>query len=148
VAAAAVETRQGYEYALQNYDAADALDVLGRTWAANSPAWNLTLKNIETLRTNGWRSRANPTIPSVTTVESDVEFLDGPPATRAQLTVCTIDSDIVFKPGGAPDGSDVVVNDEVTARRNRITMVLEGGAWKVSDGIGLQSWPGSTCPAA
>jgi hypothetical protein len=148
VAAAVVQGRQNYQYALENYDAPDALDVLARTTAANSPAWELTLKNMDALRTNGWRSTPNPTVPSVTTVEGDVDLLDGPPATRAQVTVCTIDSDIVVEPGGAPDGSDTVVNDEVTARRNRITMVLEGGVWKLSEGTGLGSWSGSACPAA
>ncbi len=143
-----MQSRQNYKYALQNYDAPDALDVLARTTAANSPAWNLTLENIDTLRTNGWRSTPNPTVPSVSTVEGGVDLLDGPPATRAQATVCTIDSDIVVEPGGAPDGSDTVVNDEVTARRNRITMVLEGGVWKLSEGTGLGSWSGSACLAS
>jgi hypothetical protein len=147
VAAAIVQNRQDYEYALQNYDAPDALDVVARTTAANSPSWDLTLKNMGTLRTNGWKSTPNPTVPSVAIVEGDAELLDGPPATRAQVTICTIDSDIVIEPGGAPDGSDTVVNDEVVARRTRVTMVLEEGAWKAYEGTGLGSWTGqATCP--
>ena len=148
VAAAIVQARQDYQYALQNYAAADALDVLARTTAAGSPSWELTLENIETLRTNGWMSRPNPAVPSVTVVEGEVELLDGPPATRAEVTVCTVDSDVLVEPAGAPDGSDTVVNDEVIARRNRVTLVLENGGWKAYQGLGLGSWTGqATCPA-
>jgi hypothetical protein len=149
VAAAIVRGRQNYQYALQNYDAPDALDVLARTTAANSPSWELTLQNMDTLRTNGWRSRPNPAVPSVAVVEGDVELQDGPPATRAEVTVCSIDSDTLFEPAGAPDGSDTIVNDEVIARRTRVTLVLEDGAWKAYEGTVLASWTGeTTCPAS
>src|SRR3712207_6983091 len=38
-----------------NYDAPDALEVVARSFAVNSPAWDLTLQNMETLRANGDR---------------------------------------------------------------------------------------------
>jgi hypothetical protein len=149
VAEAAVLSRENYLYAVRNYFRPTALRRLARTTVRDSPSWDLTLQNIETLRSNGWRSRENPDVPSTLTVEGDVDLLDGPPATRAELTVCVIDSGVVYEPGGAPDGSDTIVNDEITANRNRITMVLEDGSWKLFDGTGLQSWNGSTtCPAA
>ena len=81
VAAAIVQSRQNYQYALQNYDAPDALDVLARTTAANSPSWDLTLQNMDTLRTNGWRHGRTRPFRRYTVVEGDVELLDGPPAT-------------------------------------------------------------------
>ena len=143
-----MQSRQDYLYAIQNYDAPDALDVLSRTAVRDSPSWLLAVANMETLRANGWRSKPHPTIPSTTTVEGEVELLDGPPATRAELTVCTISSGIVYLPGGAADGSDVTINDEVVARRSRVTMVLEGGSWKALDGIAIGTWSGATaCPA-
>jgi hypothetical protein len=148
VSAAAVQSRQDYLYAVRNYDAADALDVLARTTAKDGPSWALGIKNMETLRTHGWRSRENPSVPSVLSVESDVQLLDGPPATKAELTVCTIDSGVVYEPGAAPDGSDTIVNDEVTAIRDHITMVFDGGAWKLYQGTNVGSWSGATsCPA-
>ena len=147
VAAAAVEARQNYLYAVKNYDAPDALEVLARTTARDSPSWALTLSNIDTLRGNGWLVRDDPRAASVTVVESDVELLDGPPATRAQVTVCTISSGIVYLPGGAPDGSDVIINDEIVSNRNRVTMVLEDGLWKLYEGTGLGSWEATACPA-
>ena len=109
----------------------------------------LTLENIETLRSNGWRTRENPAVPSILTVEGDVELLDGPPATRAEVTVCEIGAGIVYEPAGAPDGSDAIVNDEIVARRARTTLVLEDGTWKVFGGESLGEWNGAaTCPAA
>jgi hypothetical protein len=147
IAAAAVQSRQDYLYAVQNYDAPDALTVLGRTAAANSPALQLGVDNMNNLRSHGWKVRPNPTIPSSLTVESDVDLLDGPPATRAQLTVCEIGSGIIYEPNAAPDGSDTIVNDEINARRSRVTMVLEGGSWKVYSGEELGTWNGeATCP--
>ncbi len=147
VAAAAVQNRQDYQYALENYDAPDALDVLARTTAVNSPSWNLVLKNMETLRANGWRSRPNPEVPSVAVVEGEVSLIDGPPATRAELTICVIDSDVLYEPGGVPGGADAIVNDEITANRDRVTMVLENGAWKLFEGTNLGTWNGVTaCP--
>ena len=147
VAAAAVQSRQDYLYAVQNYDAPDALTVLGRTAAANSPAFQRGVDNMNNLRSNGWKVRPNPTVPSSLTVESDVDLLDGPPATRAELTVCEIGAGIVYEPNAAPDGSDTIVNDEINARRSRVTMVLEGGSWRVYSGEELGSWNGqASCP--
>ena len=149
VAAAVVQSRQDYLYAIENYDAPDALEVLSHTWAPDSPSWNLTLTNMEQLRSNGWRARPNPDVPDQTIVEGEVNVIDGPPATSAQVTACTISSGVVFKPGAAPDGGDLIVNDEIVARRTLVTAVLQNGGWKVSEGQELGSWNGSTsCPVA
>jgi hypothetical protein len=148
VAAAVVQSRQDYLYAVKNYDAPDALKVLARTTARNSPSWTLTVSNMEKLRSNGWLVRPDPVVKSVTKVEGQVELLDGPPSTRAQVVVCTISSGIVYKPAAGPGGADVIVNDDVVARRNRISMVLEGGAWKVFKGVELGSWGGATSCAS
>jgi hypothetical protein len=149
VAAAVAQARQDYLYATMNYDAPDALTVFGQTTAPDSPSYQLGIANINELQSHGWRVRLNPDVPSVTTVEGDVTLLDGPPATKAEVTVCTIDSPVVYEPGGAPDGSDTVVNDEITAFRTRVTVVMQDGVWKVYEGTGIGKWPGSTsCPAA
>jgi len=89
VSAAAVQSRLDYLYAVQNYDAPDAMAVLSSHVAANSPALQLGIQNMETLRSRGWRVRPNPDVPSSLTVESDVTLLDGPPPTKAEVTVCT-----------------------------------------------------------
>lgn len=147
VAAAAVQSRQDYLYAVQNYDAPDALSVLGRSTAANSPSFQLTLDNIENLRANGWRVRPNPSIPSDLTIEGDITLLDGPPSTKAELTACVIGAGVVFEPGAGPNGEDTIVNDEIVARRTKVTMVLEDGSWKLYTGDQIDSWNGqSTCP--
>lgn len=149
VAAAAVQSRQDYLYAVQNYDAPDVLDVLGRSTASGSPSLQLTIDNIENLRTHGWRVRPNPSVPSDLTVEGDVELSDGPPATKAELTACIVSAGVVFEPGSGPNGEDTVVNDEIVSRRTRVSMVLENGVWKLYTGEQLASWSGqSSCPPA
>jgi len=121
---------------------------LEATTVAGSPSLEVTLRNLDTLRTNGWRARPNPDVPDTYTIESEVDLLDGPPATRAEVTVCEVGAGVVYEPGAAPDGSDTVVNDEIVARRNRVTLVLEDTTWKVSDGSDLDTWRGVTeCPA-
>ncbi len=118
VAAAVSAARSNYLYAVRNYDAPDALTVLASTTVADSPSYLQATQNIDTLRSHGWKSRENPQVPSASTVEGDVELSGGPPATKALVTVCTIDSGVVFEPGGAPDGSDTIVNDEIVAERD------------------------------
>jgi hypothetical protein len=148
VAAAAVQSRLDYLYAVENYDAADAVAVLSSHVAANSPALQLGLDNMETLRSNGWRVRPNPDVPSALTVESDVSLLDGPPATKAELTVCEVSAGVVYEPASGPNGEDTIVNDEINSTRSRITMVLEDGTWKLVGGEDLGTFNGqSTCPA-
>jgi hypothetical protein len=147
VAAAAVQSRLDYLYAVQNYDAPDALAVLSSHVAANSPALQVGIQNMETLRSHGWRVRPNPDVPSSLTVESDVTLLDGPPATKAELTVCEVSAGIVYEPASGPNGEDTIVNDEINSSRSRITMVLEDGAWKLVSGQDLGTFNGqSSCP--
>lgn len=149
VADAVKQSRVAYNYALTNYDAPDALDVLAQSFVRDSPSWNLTLQNMQTLRSKGWLARPNPDVADTSTVEGEVQLLDGPPATKAQATVCTISAGVIYKPGAAPDGSDLIVNDEVVARRELVTMVLQDGAWKAEEGTNLGTWNGrSDCPAA
>ena len=149
VAAAVTAARSNYLYAVRNYDAPDALAVLASTTVTDSPSYLQATQNIDTLRSTAGGRVQNPQVPSVATVEGDVELVDGPPATKAVVTVCTIDSGVVFEPGGAPDGSDTIVNDEIVSQRDRVTLVLENGAWKLYEGTNIGSWPGqTTCPAA
>jgi hypothetical protein len=149
VASAIARSRQDYIYAVGNYDAPDALEVLRRTWSEGGPSWDLVLRTMQSMQSNGYRLRPNGSVPDASMVEGEVKLLDGPPATRAEVQVCTVSSDIVFKPGAAPDGSDVTINDAVVSRRTRVTLVFQDGAWKAYEGTILGTWDGqSSCPAA
>jgi hypothetical protein len=144
VADAAVQGRLDYLYAVQNYDAPDAVAVLSSHLAAGSPALQLGLDNLETLRSNGWRVRPNPDVPSVLTVQSEVSLLDGPPATRAELTVCTVSAGVIYEPGSGPNGEDTIVNDEINSSLDRITMVFEDGAWRLVSGQNVGDFKGAS----
>lgn len=87
------------------------------------------------LRERGLRGRVNPDQPWALTVEI-VEFLEEP-FRRADVTVCFVDTNILLEPGGAPDGSDLVVNDEVGAIRIVYTLVVEDGRWQLLHGQDL-----------
>jgi hypothetical protein len=51
-----------------------------------------------------------------------------------ELVNCEVDSEIFVEPGGAPDGSDALVSDEVVVRRGLTRLELIGGQWKSRSG--------------
>jgi hypothetical protein len=107
-----------------------------------------TLLNLDALVEKGWRARPNPGVPATDRVESDVTLIGSPP-TQAQFTSCSINSYILYKPGGAPDGGDLTVNDQVTARRYLITMELGAdGRWRESTGVKQGEWKDSAACGA
>ncbi len=75
----------------------------------------------------------------------------GPTFTAADEAViqrCEIDPWVVVEVGGAPDGSDAVIDDNVYAYRNRVTLRLVDNKWRIESGLQLGRWAGSTeCPA-
>ena len=73
------------------------------------------------------RSRGRITVEQIT-------LLDGPPATRADVIVCIIDSELARGSGALPDGSDVIVNDEVCGLRSIQHLVMEDGTWQAGRG--------------
>ncbi len=46
-------------------------------------------------------------------------FVDEP-YVRADVQVCFVDTNILYEPGGAPDGSDAIVNDDIGAIRDAL----------------------------
>ncbi len=145
---APIQNRKAYLYAVKNYTAADALDRLAATTVRGGPSWELALDNVRELRRNGWKVRSNPAARETVAVES-IDLGDGPPYGEAMVTVCNVGTSVVYEPGGSPDGSDVIVNDEIVARRSRSTFVVNDGKWKLETGYSLGEWNGETeCPPA
>ena len=54
------------------------------------------------------------TIPATITIERVVLTSPGPPA-LADVTVCVVDSSIVFEPESSSGGAETIVNDDVLA---------------------------------
>jgi hypothetical protein len=104
------------------------------------------IANLITVRENGWIARPHPTIPDAAQVEGEVELLG---AKRAQATQCTVSSAILVEPGAGPNGEDVIVNDQVVARRSTTTVVFERGRWRISTRDRQGEWLGEeSCPDA
>lgn len=145
---AALQSRADYLYAIESYDATDAVARLEQSIVVGSPSMSEALEFMETFRRNGWHSRPNPDVPESAVVE-DIALLDGPPATQAEVVWCIVSPSIVFEPPSVEGGSEVIVNDEIVARRSRSTFVLDAGTWKLDHGDSLGEWSGVTsCPAA
>lgn len=140
-----IASRDAYLYAVYNLDAADAIDRLNSTHAAGSPSLALALDNVQTLVDNGWLARPNPDVPDTVTIESDVTMLDD---ATAELTACVVGAGEVYAPGAGDGGADLLVNGEIEAALNRVTMVLEDGRWKVQSGTNISTEAGTACVAA
>lgn len=137
-----IASREAYLYAVYNLDAVDALDRLNSTHAAGSPSLALALDNVQTLVDNGWLARPNPDVPDTVTIESDVTMLD---ETTAELIACVVGAGEVFAPGAGDGGADLLVNGEIEAALNRVTMVLEDGRWKLQSGTNISTEAGTAC---
>jgi hypothetical protein len=110
------------------------------------PNRDLSLSILEHLALHGRVARSNPDAPEGVAVESPVEFLDGE-RSRARIVVCERNHEIVWEPGGAPDGSDALINDEVVARRIEVELRRVDGRWLSYTGLEVQTWPGHEfCP--
>jgi hypothetical protein len=143
---AAEQARLARSNALIHFDDPAALAALQQYYVADGPALEEVNESIEVLRTEGWRARAHPTIPEGLVVEA-ITFTDGPPPTRAEVVVCIVDPGIIYEPGGGPDGSDAIVNDQVVAARTTYEMVKVDGTWKLRSLIGGEEFEGLTeCP--
>ncbi len=74
----------------------------------------------------------------------EIEEIDLPSATStsAVVTFCDIDGHIVYQPGGAPDGTDLIINDKVVSRIKiaNLTRNTEG-RWRVSDSVEREQFP-------
>jgi hypothetical protein len=145
VADGLIASRDAYLYAVYNLDAVDALDRLNSTHAAGGPSLALALDNIQTLVDNGWLARPNPDVPDTVTIESDVTMLND---TTAELTACVVGAGEVYAPGAGDGGADLLVNGEIEAALNRVTMVLEDGRWKLQSGTNISTEAGTACVAA
>jgi len=71
--------------------------------------------------------------PSVATVLVSPQFL--PDRTDiVELVACAINTERIVEVGAAPDGSDALVDDEVTVVRGLIRLELIDGQWKAQSG--------------
>lgn len=119
-----------------NPDAAGLDEELDRHYARSSPARG-TIESIRAqLREDGFRVYPNDSVPWALHIETAVSFFNEP-FPRATVEACNIDSAILYEPAGAPDGSDVIVNDLVYASRLRFTMVPEDGGWQLLSAVAL-----------
>lgn len=129
-----------------NLDAPGNAEVLDAHYTDAGVARAVLESDLQALRDEGWRVRERPELPQSLTVEG-VVLVDGPPATRADATVCIVDSTILYEPAGAPDGSDAIVDDEIVAYRSVQHLLFEDGAWQLDEVETIDEWTGvAECP--
>lgn len=109
---------------------------------------DFAMSSVENLRQNGWIARPNPDVAETFAVEGGVTLVGAAPHSTAELTACYVDSGVAIEPNAGPGGSDRIVSDEISARRVRVVLSLDGDTWKVYDRTLLGSWEATSCPEA
>lgn len=94
---------------------------------------DVLLAAFEDWKANGWASRP-PLDPAHSSKEIiDTVVVDDPPS-EVQVVVCTIDGSLLVDPGAAPDGSDVIINDDISSTLAALSVLLsDDGRWRVHD---------------
>ena len=96
------------------------------------PNLEFTISQLDSFVEQNWVAREGEE-PSRTIILLAPEFL--PDRTDiAELVACEVDSEVFVEIGGAPDGSDSLVTDEVTVGRLLLRMTLVDGEWKSDSG--------------
>lgn len=124
------EARELFILAQMDPDGPGLDDLLDGRYARSSPARSTVEEYRTQLRRDGLRVYPSESVPWALIVEPGTVFYEDP-FPRALVFACYIDSAVLYEPGGAPDGSDVIVNDEVYATRASFTMVPEDGGWQL-----------------
>ncbi len=98
------------------------------------------------LRDLGRAARPNPDIVAEVLIEKPAVFVASPDD-AALLQTCQVDSWIIVEPGAGPQGTDAIVNSDVTSYRSNFILILVDGQWRIRGSESLGEFPGaSKCP--
>ena len=139
VAPPAAETRKQVEAAfaeaitattevLRNHADPAAIARFDAVTTPDGSARRIVHDKLTQLTANGWEVRPNPAAPTTATMNDDLVLAGNQPPT-AEFSACDVDGDVVFKPGVGTGGGDAIINNAVTARVTRVTMVQVEGKW-------------------
>src|SRR5690606_7031239 len=84
------------------------------------PMLDLFDQRVAEFRAENLRAIANPDVPARFEIDHESINIDGD---TARMHVCDVDSIILVEIGGAPDGSDAIINEDVVARLVDTTMM-------------------------
>jgi hypothetical protein len=79
----------------------------------------------------GWLSKTNISDPSYLVVTS---VLVAPDGRSAAVEACFWNTNIVYEPNAAPDGSDIIVDETKETDAVHLVMLPVGGVWRLTDG--------------
>ena len=98
------------------------------------------IDSLATLRREGLRILPSPPIEPRVAIEWPPDRAHG---NLVQIRACVIDPWVLVETGAGPEGADAIVDDNVYAYRNLVTMVEVGDIWTVSDSVEIGRWVGS-----
>ncbi|MCM3883549.1 hypothetical protein [Frankia sp. R82] len=146
IRAATAAYQQAYLDAVADPTSTGKRQTLLAMYTADSPERAGVSTFLQTFSTKGWAGRRG------TLDHQSIEQVTVPPSSpqgKAETITCTYDSGrVVDALNRAPDGSEIVVNDETQSYRTRWTWLLVAGEWKIVDATTLTTWPGADRCAA
>ncbi len=97
------------------------------------PNLQRTTELLDSFMDRNYVARPNPSDPSSSQVLAPAQLVDESGA-RADIVVCEVNTEAFYEVGGAPDGGDALVTDEITVRRLIILFELSDGQWQSRSG--------------
>jgi hypothetical protein len=135
--------RLGREASMDPFDAAKEaaalerrLGVIAENFASKLAEW----------RNLNYALRENPDVPASITVEVPATLvLEG--GDVAEMQICEVNPWLIVELGAGPNGSEAVVNAEISASRAAVFMRLVDGTWILEGANQIAVWEGATeCP--
>jgi hypothetical protein len=96
------------------------------------PSLEFTMSQLDSFVERNWVAREGDE-PSRTELLLPPQFLPDR-ADIVELVACEVNTERFVEVGGAPDGTDALVNDEVTVRRELVRLEFVDGQWRSRSG--------------
>ncbi len=97
------------------------------------PNLEFTIDQLDALVEQNWVAQPNSDEPSRSLILLSPQPVPDRPE-LVELVACEIDSQVFVEVGGAPDGSDELVDDQIVIRRILVRMEAVEGKWKSRSG--------------
>jgi hypothetical protein len=139
-----------YESYLAALGAPGDAELVGRLLELYMPGSPERANVDERMRSFAERGVAGRPGPESYYVIENIDVIADPPDGRAEVTFCGFDDGVLYDTRQrAPDGREIVVNDDPYSGRTRTVWIQESGTWSIESVVVVDTWEGENrCPPA
>ena len=102
------------------------------------------MNSIEDYRVNNLRSLPNPDVPARYDVDPNSVEVNLDSGT-GRVQACHLNTFLEVETGGNPDGTDRIIEDEISERVEQLELIRDDGAWKI-DAASIPDEPDGETP--